>query len=56
MYCREHDLRMTGELDSSLEVSTMEFDNNQGTLQGSLKLDQDKLQLLQAQVKVHRVP
>ncbi len=42
-------------LDLSVVVSTMKYDNGEDSLSSLLKLDQDKLPLLQVRAEAHRV-
>ena len=52
-YYTEQD-RTLADSDLFLEVLTMNYDNNKDNLLGSLRLDRDKLLLLQVQAEVRR--
>ena len=54
MWCIEHDY-MIASLELSVKVSTMNYDKDGDSLSGLLKLDRDKLLLLQVQVEAHQV-
>ena len=46
---------MIASLELSVKVSTMNYDKDGDSLSGLLKLDRDKLLLLQVQVEAHQV-